>query len=252
MSGRSRAELSQLRAGYSWKVRSVEYFGLTAYAISLGCLVARLLPHVLAQPWLALAAAMLGFLAADFVSGFVHWLADTWGSTQMRWIGQSLIRPFREHHIDQKEITRHDFVETNGNNCLISVPVIVIALFLPLEDWGGQLAAEGIASLVVWVMATNQFHKWAHLDEPRGLVAWLQKCHLILPPAHHALHHQAPYTDYYCITAGWLNLPLKWIRFYRVLEKTVSATIGLVPREEDLALPVPAASPAPGSETISG
>ena len=65
-----------------------------------------------------------GLLAADLVSGMVHWAGDTLCDEDTPVLGRHFIRPFREHHVDPKAITRHDFIETNGNNCIASMPVL--------------------------------------------------------------------------------------------------------------------------------
>jgi len=223
-----------LREGYSPAVRRFDIASIAVYCCVMAWLLSRLLPLSPTYPWLMASAFMTGFVLADFVSGFVHWRADTWGSPDMPVIGQALIRPFREHHVDQKEITRHDFIETNGNNCFISIVPAVCAALVPLTDPANVFTATAIFSVTLWVLLTNQFHKWSHLDEPPRWVALLQRLNLVLPRDHHAVHHSAPYTKYYCITVGWLNEPLHRLRFFQTLEWIVTATTGLVPREDDI------------------
>jgi hypothetical protein len=240
-----------LRDGYSRAVRHFEVASIVVYCAVMAWLVSRLFPLTAEYPWLMASAFMFGFVMADFVSGVVHWLADTWGSPDMRLIGQALIRPFREHHVDQKEITRHDFIETNGNNCFISVVPAICGALVPLTGPRNVFIATTIFSVTLWVLFTNQFHKWAHLDAPPRWVEVLQRLNLVLPRDHHAVHHTAPFAKYYCITVGWLNEPLHRLRFFQTLEWIITAMTGLTPREDDIGVVAAravldeASSPAP-------
>lgn len=223
-----------LAAGYSRGIRAFEIASITVWVLGVAVGVWRLAPAAVQYPWLAIAAAMTGFLAADFISGFVHWLADTWGSVDMPVIGKALLRPFREHHVDPKAITHHDFVETNGNNCFSSLPGVALIAFVdPVGPWS-FFGLTAMLFTVTFVLLTNQAHKWAHEDNPPALVALLQKLNLLLPPAHHDVHHTAPYNKYYCITVGWLNRPLQLLRFFQTLERMVTATTGIIPRKDDI------------------
>jgi len=238
-------------------IRRLDWASILSYAGLTLWLGVRLCPHLPQRPWLFLTAALLAYLAADLVSGVVHWAADTWGSTDLPIVGPAVLGPFREHHRDPLAITRHDFVETNGNNCLVSLPVLGLAIWLvPAPGEPGTIFLSSfLGTLVVWVLLTNQFHKWAHLPVPPPLLAFLQRWHLILPPAHHAPHHTRPFTSHYCITTGWLNWTLNWARIFRMLEWCITACTGALPRRDDLGaraatavmaenMPLPPAAPA--------
>ena len=84
--------------------------------------------------WLLPVVAILAYLIADLLSGLVHFLADNFGSAETPLIGPNFVGAFREHHVDPKGITRHDFIDTNGNNSLASLPFMVFVwLLVPVE-----------------------------------------------------------------------------------------------------------------------
>jgi ubiquitin-conjugating enzyme E2 variant len=228
-----------LAKGYPGWFRYVEIGSITSFWALMALMVYRVWPHAGARPWVVFSALLVGFLAADFTSGFVHWLADTWGRVTMPVIGKALLRPFREHHVDPKAMTHHDYVETNGANCMISVPWAIGAAAMPYDPSSSWYAwslffSVSIASMIFFVMMTNQIHKWSHQDDIPRIVVWLQRAHLILPPEHHQIHHTAPYNKYYSITTGWLNWPLTKLHFYPLLERFGTAVFGAIPRQDDI------------------
>lgn len=92
-----------------------------------------------------------------------------------------------------------------------------------------------IFALAVFVALTNQIHKWSHtyFGLP-PLVQMLQDYRIILPRSHHRIHHVSPHETYFCITTGWLNYPLEFIKFWSTLEWCITKTTGYKPRVDDL------------------
>ena len=174
--------------------------------------------------WLLALAIPLGVVAGDFVSGIVHWAADTYGSEDTPMIGPSLVKPFRLHHVYPRDICTHGLVETTGNVCILAVPLLSLSLYLMWlipESRLLEFLVVCVALTATATVATNQFHKWAHQEHPSSLARWLQRRRLVLEPQHHKLHHTEPFNMNYCITNGWLNPVLNKLKFFRRLEATL-------------------------------
>jgi ubiquitin-conjugating enzyme E2 variant len=224
---------ADLATGSHWAIRIVDVASISSFFALQIWLGYRLSAHHPLALWPMFSLTILAYVFADFISGLFHWMGDTWGSPNTPFAGKVFVRAFREHHVDQLSITRHDFIEVNGANSLISLPVLTSTHFLPLETMWGRYAAFFLATFLLGIFCTNQFHKWAHLEHRPAWIEFLQRSRLILSYEHHQTHHQAPYTRYYCITSGWMNEPLYRSHFFPFLERVISGLTGMVPRKDD-------------------
>ena len=222
---RDPSDARALAAGYATSHRIYEYGGVF---VGLTCAV-WLIWRIVHEPAIpfgsALYAIVLGMLLADITSGTVHWMMDTWGTPTTPVVGALAIRTFREHHVDEKAMLRHDFIETNGHNCALSIILSSIGLHS-----NSTFTAYSMITGAFFIAMTSQIHKWAHMDHPPMLVRALQWTRIILSPRHHHEHHVAPHTRNYCITTGWLDGPLRILRVWETLEAIISFVTGARPR----------------------
>ncbi len=232
-------DAAELGKHYTWKKQLLEWCSVIVFS---GLLVAMIwqLAQIDLRPHVALivVAFLSSMVAADVVSGLVHWLANTWGTVEIPILGPTLIKNFREHHSDPKALARKGLVETNGDNCMILLPAQIGAFFIPVAS--GHPAwvffYVFVLSFTFWIMLTNQIHKWAHVDEDK--LSWpvklLQRTRVILSIPEHQIHHTVPFESHYCITNGWLNHLFAKIGFFRKLEWLGWKLFGAIPRENDI------------------
>ena len=74
---------------------------------------------------------------------------------------QAFIRPFREHHIDPTSITRHDFIETNGDNFAVCLVPMMRMLYKFMTYSPEQIRDTYnwemyVFLLIIFVSLTNQ------------------------------------------------------------------------------------------------
>ncbi|MBS1985823.1 MAG: hypothetical protein JST16_16815 [Bdellovibrionales bacterium] len=229
MSGASKTRES-LVAGYTSGYRRVEicaFFGML-FLLVVNAFRVRLMPSD--QPLGALVLAVAAALLADLFSGLVHWTFDTWGSTDLPVLGNTVLRGFREHHVDPLSITRHGLIQVTGGTNILGCLLLLAAFAtssVPLVWFLGCLS--------ICVAYTNISHKWAHQKKNVLPVRVLQKFRLALPASMHDLHHRAPYVSHYCITFGWMNGVLDGINFWRVSEQILILATGAMPRSDEQA-----------------
>ncbi len=155
---------------------------------------------------------LICWLAADFMSGFWHWLEDRYFNTEWPIIGKYIAKPNQLHHNQPLEFTRSNYWHRNYTAVL---PALVVCLVAIVQEWW-QLAL-----ICLMVSQANEIHAWAH-QRCHWFIRMFQETGVIQSPVHHGQHHHDPFEVKYCVMTDWLNPFLDNIGFWRGAEYLLS------------------------------
>lgn len=171
--------------------------------------------------------AATAVLAADFVSGAVHWAEDAYARADTPIIGKLIANANIEHHAKPRAFVTRGWLESSWDLLLIGGAVIAAAWWLDLLSWPVWL-------FVLCAVNANQVHKWAH-SNPREngvIVTFLQKVKLLQTQRHHGKHHSGMKDSHYCALTNVLNPVLDELGFWRGLERGIEKLFGMKRRPD--------------------
>lgn len=169
--------------------------------------------------------ALSALLAADFLTGAVHWFEDAYGSPDWPLLGKLVIDANIEHHLRPQAMTAGNLFSRNWQPALLTLAVLAGAWFVGLCSW--WLALVGLLAA-----AGNEVHCWNHrpaAQNPR-FVNWLHDAGLIQSRKQHGLHHRSPYDRHYCTLTNLTNAVLDVTQFWPTLELAIAELTGIRPR----------------------
>lgn len=152
-------------------------------------------------------------LLVDFITGFVHWLEDSYWSVDTPILGKWIVEPNLAHHRNGQDFLKKSWFESSWDLLIVGMVIVVGANFLHCLTWE------------VWVFAlliinANQIHKWAHItryeDKPK-IVGFLQKIYVLQRTNHHGKHHRKPNDSHFCTVTNLLNPILDSLHFWQGL-----------------------------------
>jgi hypothetical protein len=213
--------------------QAVYLISMMTAVVLLVCNVIRIAAAADSLLWWLPFISVAGMIVADFVSGLVHWIADTWGEIDMPIFGRRFLHPFRVHHANPDDFLSRSFINTNGDVAMLVSPVLAIALLMPLESQVLLFVNVFLTACCATALPTNQVHQWSHMPSPPTFVRFLQDHGIILGRQAHRQHHCPPHIDNYCIALGWCNRGLMGVSFWRRLERLITWAAGVLPRADE-------------------
>ncbi len=166
-------------------------------------------------------------LAADLVSGAVHWAEDAYARPDTPVIGKLIAKANMEHHAKPRAFVTRNWLESSWDLLLVGAVAIGAAWTFDVLSWPVWL-------FVILSVNANQIHKWSHQNprENGRIVTFLQRIKLLQTQRHHAKHHSGMKDTHYCSITNVVNPVLDELGVWRGLERVIAKVTGLTRRPD--------------------
>jgi hypothetical protein len=160
-------------------------------------------------------------LLADFLTGFFHWLEDSYWSPETPILGKWIVVPNLAHHKNGQDFLKKSWFESSWDLLLVGIITLSIAACTHHFTWE-------ICLFVLITANANQIHKWAHItryENKPAVIGFLQKIYVLQRTDHHGKHHRKPNDSHYCTVTNMLNPLLDKIKFWRGMEYIIGKKV---------------------------
>ena len=153
------------------------------------------------------------WIAADFITGVIHWWEDTYGNPNWPIIGKYVVEPNLIHHKQPTKLLEGSYWNRIDTSFFAVAAIGAIFWLFGLHSWQ-------IAVCLLFCMQGNEIHAMTHRpDRLNGkVVLFLQKTGIFQSKKMHRWHHKAPYETNFCIMSDFVNPILNVVGFWRKLE----------------------------------
>lgn len=172
---------------------------------------------------------IIGFLLADFLSGFFHWFEDTYMNYCISIPVLSNVSKHNElHHYFPRSLIAYSYLEHIQVTLCLTV-IVIGTIFICNRKFVYQYKYLFI-SLAFFSVIANIIHRYAHMRECENLtiITLLQKTGILCSHEHHSMHHEKS-DEKYCVISEFTNHILDRLYFWKALESIIYFMTGIAP-----------------------
>jgi ubiquitin-conjugating enzyme E2 variant len=164
-------------------------------------------------------------IVADLLTGLFHWLEDCYGLPTWPLIGESVIQPNIDHHVDPVVFTGGTYWSRNWQMIAFAAVIFaVVTVAIGFSPW--------FALVAVIAAHGNEVHVWNHrkVESNPAWINFLQDAGLVQSRVQHNRHHKPPFTAAYCTILSFNNAWLDRVEAWAHLEAAIEIAFGIPPK----------------------